>query len=128
MVSVFSRLSEASATALICAGWLFKPRCWRVDGIDIEAELGGDHDVFPERRQRFADEFLIGERAVDFGGVEEGDAVLDRGADQRHPRLLVDRRTIAEAQPHAAKADGRDFQFVSKFALLHGFFSFDVLI
>ncbi len=39
--------------------------------IDIEAEFGGDHDLLAEGRQRFADKLLVGERAVDFRGVEE---------------------------------------------------------
>ena len=47
------------------------------------AELGRDHDLVAERRQRLADQFLVRERAVGLGGVEEGDAALDRRADQR---------------------------------------------
>ena len=50
---------------------------------NFEAELGGDHDLVAERRERLADQLLVGERAVDLGGVEEGDAALDGGADQR---------------------------------------------
>ena len=72
----------------MCSGRLFRPRCWPRHRIDIEAEFGGDHDLFPERRQRFADQLLVGERAIDFGGVEEGDAALDGGADQRDPACL----------------------------------------
>ena len=51
--------------------------------IDVEAELGGDHHLVADRRQRLADQLLVGERAVDLGGVEERDAAVDRGADQR---------------------------------------------
>ena len=32
--------------------------------------------------ERLADHLLVGERAIDLGGVEEGHAALDRGADQ----------------------------------------------
>ena len=39
-----------------------------------EAELGGDDDLAAERRERFADELFVGERAVHLGGVEEGHA------------------------------------------------------
>ena len=119
MVSIPSRLSEASATSLICAGRLLRPRCCACCRIDIEAEFGRDHDAFAERRQRLAHQLLVGEGSVDFGGVEERHAALDRAADQRDSRLLIDRRTITEAEPHAAEADGGYFQFVSKFALLH---------
>ena len=38
--------------------------------------------------QRLADHLLVGERAIDLGGVEEGDAALDRRADQRDALLL----------------------------------------
>ena len=38
---------------------------------EVETELRGDGDVFSERLQCLADEFLVGERAIDFGGVEE---------------------------------------------------------
>ena len=40
-------------------------------GAEVMAELRGDDDVLAERLQRFADEFLVRERAVDLGGVEE---------------------------------------------------------
>ncbi len=40
-------------------------------------------------RQRFAHEFLVRVRAVDLGGVEEGDAALDGRPDQRDHLLLV---------------------------------------
>ena len=42
-------------------------------GIEIEPELGGDHDLAAERRQGLAHELFIGERDIDFGGVEERD-------------------------------------------------------
>ncbi len=75
----------------MCSGRLFRPRLRARRRIDVEAELGGDHDLVAERRQRLADEFLVGERAVDLGGVEEGDAALDGRADQRD-RLPASRR------------------------------------
>jgi hypothetical protein len=39
------------------------PACTR-RGVDIEPELGGNRDLSPERCQRFADKFLVDERAV----------------------------------------------------------------
>jgi hypothetical protein len=62
------------------AGCRDRPAAGRL--IDREAELGGDHDLSRIGAQRLADEFLVGERAIDFGGVEEGDAAFDRRADQ----------------------------------------------
>ena len=83
-----SRFSEASATSRMCSGRLSRPACLP-SRIDVEAELGGDHDLVAHRLQRLADDLLVGERAVDLGGVEEGDAALDRRADQRDPFLLA---------------------------------------
>ena len=42
-----------------------------------------------ERREGFADEFLVRERAIDFGGVEERDALFDGRPDQGNHLLLV---------------------------------------
>ena len=127
MTSVLSRLSEASATSLMCSGRLSSPACLPVSGSNVEPELGGDHHLLAEGRQRFAHEFFVGERAVDFGGVEERDAEFDGRPDQGDHLLLVFGRTVAEAHSHAAEPDGRNFQVaLSKFALLH-FFSFEGL-
>src|SRR5216684_9333604 len=118
MTSVLSRLSEAAATSLMCSGRL--AALLARTRIDVETELGCDHDLLADRGKRLAHQFLVGERAVDFGGVEKCNATLDGRPDQRDSRLLIDRRTVAKAQSHAAEPDGRDFQIaVSKFALLH---------
>ena len=47
------------------------------------AELGRDHDLVAERRQRLAHDFLVLVRTIGLGGVEEGDAALDGRPDQR---------------------------------------------
>ena len=59
---------------------------------DVEAELGGDHHPVADRPQRLADDLLVGEGAVDFRRVEEGDAALRRVADQ------LDRLGLARAR------------------------------
>ena len=95
--------------------------------VDIEAELCGNHHLVPHRLQRFTDHFLIGEGAIDLGGVEEGNAALYCSADQPDTLVLTERSGIAEVQPHAAEADGRDFQITfSKFARFHFFDVVDV--
>jgi len=48
----------------------------------FEPKLRADHDLIAVRRERFADPFFIGKRTVRLGGVEEGDAALDRRPDQ----------------------------------------------
>src|SRR5208282_977541 len=74
--------------------------------------------------QRFAHECLVGERTVNFGGVEKRYATFDGRPNQRDHFFLVRSRTITEAHSHTAEPDGRDFQIAfSKFALLH-YFSF----
>jgi hypothetical protein len=75
-----------------------------------EAELGGNDDLVAYRRQGLADQGLVGERAVDLGGVEERDAAVDGGADQGDAVRVVDRRAEAVAQAHAAEADRGDFK------------------
>ena len=50
-----------------------------VAGRGFPAELRRDHHLISERRERFADQFLIGKRAIDFGCVEESDAAFYRG-------------------------------------------------
>ena len=82
-----SRFSEASATAWMCSGPAVEPGLLAV--LDVEAELGGDHHLVADRRERLADQLLVGEGAVDLGGVEEGDAALDRRADQRDASAFV---------------------------------------
>src|SRR6185503_13295482 len=47
-------------------------------GVDIETKLGCDQDLFAEGPQGLADNFLILERAIYFGGVEEADPTLER--------------------------------------------------
>ncbi len=98
-----------------------RPRL-RPGRIEVEPEFGRDHDLAAEGLQRLADEVFIGERAIDLGGVEEGDALFDRRAHQRDHLLPVVRRPVGKAHAHAAKADGGDFEAVgSKFAFLHRF-------
>jgi len=89
--------------------------------IQLEAELGCDHDCFANGRECLAHQLLVRERAVDFRRVEEGDPAVDRRADQRNSFPPGDRPTVAVAQAHAAEPDGRDFQLtVSEVPLLHG--------
>ena len=78
-------------------------------GVDVEAELGCDHDLIAERSERLADQLLVRVRPVDFGGVEKGDTPRNRRPDQRDSFLLVDRRTVAIAHAHATQPECRDF-------------------
>src|ERR1035437_707016 len=87
---------------------------------EVETELGGDDGALSERLQRLAHEFLVGERAIDFGSVEERDAALDRRAGQRDHFRPVRGRATVMVHAHAAQADGRDLKAaVSQLAHLH---------
>ena len=116
-MSVRSRLSEASTLRLIVSGRLSTPSALPV--VQVEAELRRDHDLVADGLERLADELLVRERPVHLRGVEEGDAAVDRGADQRDHLLPVGKRRVALAHPHAAEPDRRDLQAVSERALLH---------
>jgi hypothetical protein len=80
-------------------------------GIEVEAELGGDHHPIAERLERLADDLLV-LCAVDLGGVKECHAALDSRPDQRDRLLLVGLRAVAVTQSHRAIADGRHFQII----------------
>jgi hypothetical protein len=72
------------------------------------------------RLSRLADEFFVRERAVGFGSIEEGDAAIDRGANQRDHLCLIAGRTVARAHAHTAEPEWRNFQSVpSERARLH---------
>jgi hypothetical protein len=62
-----------------------------------EAELGGDLHLVADGGEGLPDERLVGEGAVDLGGVEEGDAEVYRGPDEVDAVLLVDSRAEAVA-------------------------------
>ncbi len=71
-------------------------------GIDVEAELGGDHHRVADRAERFADHLLVGEGPVDLRRVEEGHPALHGGADQGDTLVLGQFGRVAEADAHAA--------------------------
>ena len=74
--------------------------------VEGEPELGGDDDVVADRPQGLADELLVVERAVDLGGVEEGDAPVDRRAQEGDHLVARRRRAERLAHAHAAQPEG----------------------
>ena len=107
MRSVRSRLQRAVDAALDRLRPAVERRPPR---LEVEAELGRDHDLVANGLERLADELLVGERAVHLRGVEERDAALDRRADQRDHFLPVGDRADSLAHAHAAEPDRRDLQ------------------
>src|SRR5271165_2674314 len=92
--------------------------------VEREAELRGDDDLVAYWRERLADDLLVGERAVHLSGVEEGDAPVDGGADERDALLAGGNGQVALAQAHAAVADGRDLQPAAERSRVHSLLLF----
>jgi hypothetical protein len=88
--------------------------------IDVEAELAGDHHLALERGECLAHQLLVGVGTVDLGGIEEGDAAVHCGADQRNHLLPVRGGAEAAGHAHAAQPDCRDLQAAgAQGALVH---------
>src|SRR5882757_3846641 len=74
-----------------------------------EAELGRDHHLIPMSLERTAKQFLVGEGAINLGGIKEGHAELDRPVYRRH-RFRIVEAAIRLAHAHAAEAKSGDFE------------------
>ena len=80
-------------------------------GVDVETELGRDLDLVAEARHRLAEDALALEGSVDFGAVEEGDALVEGGADQRdHVSPFRDDRVEGAVHVLHAQAQLGDLQ------------------
>src|SRR5215831_4292234 len=128
MTSVLRRLSEASATSLMCSGLLSST----VGRLSALGSIFHPNFVAITTRSRKGaraspTSSSLNEWAVHFSSIEECDTAFDGRANQRNALLLVYGWAVAVAQPHAAEPYSRDFQIAfSKFALLHCF-SFELL-
>src|SRR5262245_37446428 len=58
----------------------FQLACFR---IDVVAELGGDHHLTANGRERLTHELLVGEWTIDFSCVEECHTTIDRCSNER---------------------------------------------
>ena len=101
---------------------VFRPAVqpYLLPALDLEAELGGDHHPVADGGEGLADQFLVRERTVHLGGVEERDPEIDGGADEPDPGLPVHSRAVAGTQAHAAQPQCRHFQVArTEFTRLH---------
>src|SRR5579872_167860 len=88
--------------------------------VNIESKLSGDDHLFSERRKRLTHELFVNERPVDLGRVEKRYAAFYGRPNEGDHLLLVRRRPVTEAHPHAAQTQSRNFQVIlSQFSLLH---------
>jgi len=76
--------------------------------VEREPELGCDHDPVAHRLQRLPHQLLVVEGPVDLGSVEQGDAPLDRAAEEGDHLVAGRARTERLAHAHAAQPEGRD--------------------
>lgn len=84
--------------------------------VDIPAELGGNHHLIAERRQRFAQDPFDFERTISFRGIEEGHATVMSGAGDGDQVGSVRGRCINGARHVlAAESDARNLE-LSEFA------------
>ena len=65
-------------------------------GTKIEPEFGGNHHLFTEGGESFAHKLFIRERAVNFGGIEKGDASLEGRTNQCDRLQLICGRSVAK--------------------------------
>jgi hypothetical protein len=77
----------------------------------VEAELGGQHDlVAPGAAEDPSEQFFVGVRPIDFGGVEQRHPGLD-SLDQGCLALgCVGPGLVNAGHPHAAETEGGNFQ------------------
>src|SRR5208337_1123046 len=77
-------------------------------GIDVPAELGRDHDLVANGRQRLRYQDLICPRAIGLRRVEESHAALIRAANDADCFGMVRRFAVGGGKAHCAKADFGD--------------------
>ena len=88
-------------------------------GVRDEAELGGEHHLVAAALDGTADEFLVDVRAVDLGGVDEGDAEIESAMDGANRFVVVGSGAgVAVGHAHGSQPDARDFE-VAELRVLH---------
>ena len=78
--------------------------------LDIKADFGCDLHLIPHIRQRFAQNFLAGIRAVHLSGIEKGFALFKCLPRKAHHVLFLRDGRISGYHPHAAQSDRADGQ------------------
>src|SRR5512141_2246111 len=116
MTSVLRRLSDASATCLICDGRLLSPLPRCPSGAISKPNFVAITTC--SRCSAVAYEFFVREPPISFRCIEECHAAIDGFSDHIDRLLLFDSRTVAIAQPHVTKAEYRYIK-IAKCALLH---------
>jgi len=89
----------------MCSGWLLSPRRSPRHRINVKAELGGDHDLVADGRQRFPEQDFVGPGTVDLGRVEQGDAEVVGAANDAEALSLFRRLAVGRSEAQDSKAE-----------------------
>src|SRR5712675_1206402 len=73
--------------------------------INLKAELGGDHDLVADRRQRFPDQGFVGPGTVDLSSIKQGDAELVGAANDADALGLFRRLAVGRSEAQGPKAE-----------------------
>src|SRR5262249_51341203 len=88
-------------------------------GMREQPELGGEHDLVAPPLEGPPHQLLVGERPINFGGVDEIDAELERAMDGANRlRIIGAGAGIERRHAHAPEPDARDLQ-ISQVSALH---------
>src|SRR5437868_1746537 len=79
-------------------------------GIDVEAELRSNHNLFAYRLKCLADQLFICEWSISLGSIEESHSLIASGADQLDHLAFVGGRAVGRGHAHAAESQGRHFK------------------
>ena len=110
MWSVPSRRSDPSTAARMFVRAAVR-RARPAAGVRDESELRGEHDLVAAALQGPADELLVGVGAVDLGGVDEGDAEVERPVDGADGLGVVGASAgVGGGHAHRAEADPGNLQ------------------
>ena len=89
--------------------------------LQLETKLGRDDHLLAQRLQGLTQQQLVGIGPIDLGCIEERNTTLHGGAQQFDHRLLIWRRPITMAHPHAAQTQCRHLQpTAAQHSCLHG--------
>ena len=77
----------------------------------VEAKLGCEDHLVPQRGKRFTNKFFVHERTVYLSRIEKGDAKFDGSSKERNHLLFGCRDfSVASTHAHAPQPDSRDLE------------------
>src|SRR5258706_8308152 len=115
--------AEASQHRVCCALDVLRlavePAAFARRRINVEAELGGDHDLVAEGRQRFPDQGFVGPGTVGLGSIKKGDAEVVGAANDADALGLFRRLAVGRSEAQGPKAEFGHLQG-AQLSLAHG--------